>query len=111
MSLSIFIKKNSLGKNSIKILFAFVFITFYSCQKAKNEAILLRTSPIQITRCGTITMRPYLDSFVYPTFYITTFVHYNEGDEVVHIHGNVDGDHDSSWYLKRYDKDSSFCSP
>lgn len=56
-------------------------------------------------------MRPYLDSFVYPTFYITTFVHYNEGDEVVHIHGNVDGDHDSSWYLKRYDKDSSFCSP
>ena len=54
-------------------------------------------------------MKPYLDSFVYPTFYITTFVHYNEGDEVVHIHGNVDGDHDSSWYFKRYDKDSSFC--
>jgi len=54
-------------------------------------------------------MKPYLDSFVYPTFYITTFVHYPEGDEVVHIHGNVSGDHDSSWYFKKYDKDSSFC--
>ena len=109
MSLSNFIKKNTPRQNSIKILLAVVFIAFFSCQKVKNEAILLRTSPIQISRCGTITMRPYLDSFVYPTFYITTFVHYNEGDEVVHIHGNVDGDHDSSWYFKRYDKDSSFC--
>lgn len=109
MNPSNFIKKSIQTKNSIKILLTLVFIAFFSCQKIKNEEVLLRTSPIQILRCGTIVMRPYLDSFVYPTFYITTFVHYREGDEVVHIHGNVDGDHDSSWYFKRYDKDSSFC--
>ncbi|MEO8944380.1 MAG: hypothetical protein ABI297_07240 [Ginsengibacter sp.] len=83
-----------------------IFIGF-SCTKNKKDEPKV---PEYYTRCGTIIDRPTLDSFVSPTYYITTLVAFPEGDELVHIHGKVSGDHDGSWFLSRYDKDSSYCT-
>jgi hypothetical protein len=53
---------------------------------------------------------PVLDSFVYPTYYISAYIAFPDGNEIVHFRDNVTGDHDGSWYLSKYDKDSSLCA-
>ena len=69
------------------ILAAIIFIGF-SCTKTKAHDG--PKTPEYYTRCGTIIDRPTLDSFVSPTYYITTLVAFPEGDELVHIHGTAD---------------------
>lgn len=91
-----------------KLLLAFLLLSGLACKKTKTTADKT-TQPPQM-RCGTILVTPTLDSFVYPTFYVSTVVAFPEGNEMVHFHGDVTGDHDGSWYLPRYDKDSSFCT-
>ena len=91
------------------ILLALLLFTGLACGKTKSN-VDKTTDPGTKTRCGTILITPTLDSFVYPTFYVTTVVAFPEGNEMVHFSGDVTGDHDSSWYLPRYDKDSSFCT-
>jgi len=91
-----------------KLLLALLFLPGLGCRKTKS--ITDKPDPGIKTRCGTILITPTLDSFVYPTFYITTVVAFPEGNEMVHFSGVVTGDHDGSWYLPRYDKDSSFCT-
>ena len=90
-----------------KLLLAFLIVSALGCRKTKFIADKTPDPPKM--RCGTILVTPTLDSFVYPTFYVTTVVAFPEGNEMVHFSGDVTGDHDSSWYLPRYDKDSSFC--
>jgi hypothetical protein len=87
-----------------QILLGCFLLAAISCNKDKPE---LTKDPD--ARCGVILDTPILDSFVYPTYYITSLVAFPEGDEVVHIHGNVTGDHDGSWFLTTYDKDSTYC--
>jgi hypothetical protein len=93
-----------------KLLLALLILAGLSCRKTKSTDGKTTDPTGPKVRCGTILSTPTLDSFVYPTFYITTVVAFPEGDEVVHFSGNVSGDHDGSWYLPRYDKDSSFCT-
>jgi len=91
-----------------KLLYAVVIILLVACKKNKvseRQTIPGKTNP----KCGVIIKTPILDSFVYPTYYITTQVAFGEGVEVIHFHADVTGPHDGSWYLPRYDKDSSFC--
>lgn len=110
-----FIKKliqNNLSKtkkNWMKklILAALIFIGF-SCNKTKAHDG--PKTPEYYTRCGTLLTTPTLDSFVPPTYYITAIVAFPEGNELVHFHGDVTGDHDGSWFLSKYDKDSTYCS-
>ncbi len=92
-----------------KTLLALFILTGFACKKrtASEDKNADPTGPKM--RCGTILATPTLDSFVYPTFYITTIVAFPEGNEIVHFKGDVTGDHDGSWYLPRYDKDSSLC--
>lgn len=94
-----------------KILLVGIILTGFSCTKTKtNDG--KSTDPAEGSkRCGTITMTPTLDSFIAPTYYITTVVHFPEGDETIHFHADVTGDHDGSWFLPRYDKDSTICIP
>lgn len=66
-------------------------------------------TPVATERCGIILSTPVLDSFVYPTYYISANIAFADGNEIVHLQGNVTGDHDGSWFLPKYDKDSSFC--
>lgn len=92
-----------------KILFAATILSVAACKKEKRpENGPGSTGPK--ARCGIIVQTPILDSFVYPTYYITTEVAFDEGVEVVHFHADVTGDHDGSWYLPKYSKDSSFCT-
>ena len=88
-------------------LAAMVFIGF-SCAKDKNHDV--PKGPVYYTRCGTLLTTPTLDSFVAPTYYITAIVAFPEGNELVHIHCDVTGDHDGSWFLSKYDKDSTYCT-
>ena len=88
-------------------LAAIIFIGF-SCTKDKNHDD--SKGPEYYTRCGTLLTTPTLDSFVPPTYYITAIVAFPEGNELVHFHGEVTGDHDGSWFLTRYDKDSTYCT-
>jgi hypothetical protein len=92
-----------------KLLLVLLVLAGLGCRKTKSIADK-PTDPGTKTRCGTILVTPTLDSFVYPTFYVSTVVAFAEGNEMVHFSGDVTGDHDSSWYLPRYDKDSSFCT-
>jgi hypothetical protein len=87
------------------ILTAIIFIAL-SCKK--NNSVDT-TTPVVITKCGAILKTPTLDSFVYPTYYITMHVAFKEGTEIVHLHGNVSGAHDGSWFLTTYDKDTIYC--
>lgn len=89
-----------------KLILAGIILIISSCEKDKNPETIV---PERIPRCGIILNTPTLDSFVYPTYYITTIVCFAEGNEVMHFHDNVTGNHDGSWYLKKYDKDSSYC--
>ena len=90
-----------------KLTFTAIILIGFACQKSKTIAT---KEPEYITRCGTLLTRPTLDSFIPPTYYITAIVAFPEGNEVVHFHGNVTGDHDGSWFLSRYDKDSTYCT-
>ncbi len=81
-----------------------------ACTKSRSSGDKTPDSGGPKMRCGIILQTPTLDSFVYPTYYITTFVAFPEGDEMVHFHDDVTGDHDSSWYLPKYAKDSSYCT-
>lgn len=93
-----------------KILLMVFILSGFACNKTKtNDGKNTGTEGRQ--RCGTILQTPTLDSFVSPTYYITVMVHFTEGDEIIHFHGDVTGDHDGSWFLPRYDKDSSICVP
>jgi hypothetical protein len=89
-----------------KLILAGLILIMSSCEKATDPGLV---TPKPIPRCGIILNTPTLDSFVYPTYYITTIVCFPEGNEVIHFHDNVTGNHDGSWYLKKYDKDSSYC--
>lgn len=89
-----------------KLILAGLILIVSSCEKATDSGTV---TPNPIPRCGIILNTPTLDSFVYPTYYITTIVAFPEGNEVMHLHDNVTGDHDGSWYLKKYAKDSSYC--
>lgn len=91
-----------------KLLLALLLLAGLGCRKTKSNVD--KTPDLPKMRCGTILVTPTLDSFVYPTFYVTTVVAFPEGNEMVHFSGDVTGDHDGSWYLPRYDKDSSFCT-
>ena len=90
-----------------KILLAGLILFSFSCKK--KDTTTDPANPVSITKCGIILNRPTLDSFVYPTYYITMIVTFPEGNKMMHIHDNVIGDHDGSWFLTKYDKDSSFC--
>ncbi len=93
-----------------KSIFAVIIFLGFACKKSKLTDGKQSNPPKTKPRCGVILQTPVLDSFVYPTYYITTVVAFDEGNEMVHIHANVTGDHDGSWYLPRYDKDSSYCT-
>jgi len=93
-----------------KLLLGVVIFMGFACKKTKTTENKQPTPQGTKPRCGTILNTPTLDSFVYPTYYITTVVAFQEGNEIVHFHDNVTGDHDSSWYLPKYAKDSSYCT-
>ncbi|MEO8821175.1 MAG: hypothetical protein ABI267_10760 [Ginsengibacter sp.] len=91
------------------VLFVAIIFLGFACKK--NKPTDKQTDPQgPKPRCGVIVQTPVLDSFVYPTYYITTMVAFDTGTELVHFHGDVTGDHDGSWYLPRYDKDSTICT-
>ena len=89
-----------------KLILAVIILIGFSCAKDTTEE---SKETEYITQCGTILGTPVLDSFVYPTYYLTTIVAFADGDEVVHFHDKVTGDHDGSWFLTKYDKDSTYC--
>ena len=92
----------------MKIFFATVIILIgISCTKEKQVNEI--QEPEIPLRCGVLVTTPALDSFIYPTYYITALVEFPEGSETIHYHDNVTGDHDGSWYLPKYDKDSTIC--
>ncbi|MDE3184415.1 MAG: hypothetical protein KGM16_13440 [Bacteroidota bacterium] len=93
-----------------KLLLTVIIFTGFACKKNKTTSNKPTDPPGITLKCGTILNTPTLDSFVYPTYYITTIVAFQEGNEIVHFHDNVTGDHDSSWYLPKYAKDSSYCT-
>ena len=91
-----------------KILAACIILTGLSCKKETHPDSQI-IKPLSDTKCGILLSTPFLDSFVYPTYYITANVSFPNGNEIVHIHDNVTGYHDGSWYLTKYDKDSTYC--
>ena len=74
-----------------KLILAGLILIMSSCEKAHDPEQVI-AEPIK--RCGVILKTPTLDSFAYPTYYITTTVAFPEGNEVMHLHDNVTGDHD-----------------
>ena len=93
-----------------KLLVGLIF-SMFACTKTKTNDEKTIDPPESQSRCGTIIGTPTLDSFVSPTYYITAIVHFPEGDETIHFHADVTGDHDGSWFLPRYEKDSTICIP
>lgn len=94
-----------------KVLAAGVVILIgLSCKKENNITTTETKTPTSLARCGTLLTTPVLDSFIYPTCYISAYISFPEGKEIVHFQYNVVGSHDGSWFLNRYDKDSSFCT-
>lgn len=90
-----------------KLFIAAILLTGFSCKKDKKPG---PGDPVYYQRCGTILATPTLDSFIYPTYYITAIIQFPEGNQIVHFHGNVTGNHDGSWYLSKYDRDSTYCT-
>ena len=111
MNLLNFIKKRTL-RNVKRVLTAGVVILIgFSCQKENNLTTETETkTPAIPAKCGILLTTPVLDSFQYPTCYISALIDFPEGREIVHFQYNVAGAHDGSWFLARYDKDSSFCT-
>lgn len=109
MNLLNFIKRRIPHNRRIVLAAGVVILTGLSCKKENNIATETKTPAIP-PRCGVLLTTPVLDSFVYPTCYISAFIAFPEGKEVVHFQYNVAGAHDGSWFLNRYDKDSSFCT-
>ena len=91
-----------------KILVAGILLIAVSCKK-DNAPSPGQTPPPVVLKCGTILSTPILDSFVYPTYYLTATVAFKDGTEIVHFHDNVTGDHDGSWFISKYDTDSTLC--
>ena len=94
-----------------KTLLVGLILFGFACTKTKTDDSKTTDPTEPQLRCGIILTTPTLDSFVSPTYYITTMVRFPEGDETIHFHAEVTGDHDGSWFLPRYDKDSSICIP
>ncbi len=93
----------------MKFFFVVIIILIgLSCTKEQGKDAEKKQPEIP-ARCGILLTTPVLDSFVYPTYYITAIVAFPEGNETTHFRGNVTGDHDGSWFLTKYDKDSSYC--
>ena len=93
----------------MKNFFAIVIILIgLSCKKGQQKHDETN-APQAAPKCGILLTTPILDSFVYPTYFITAIVVFPDGKETVHFHDNVTGDHDGSWFLPRYSKDSTFC--
>ena len=90
------------------VVIAIIILPGVSCKKTQQGEPETK-APETAVKCGTLLITPVLDSFVYPTYYITATVAFPDGNETIHFHDNVTGDHDGSWYLPRYDKDSTFC--
>lgn len=80
-----------------------------SCKKGDGGSAEVKEPEVPARRCGILLTTPVLDSLRYPTYYITAVVAFPEGQETVHIVDNVTGDHDGSWYLPKYSKDSTYC--
>lgn len=93
-----------------KVLVAVAILTCISCQKEIQNDAATKT-PATPGKCGLILSTPVLDSFVYPTYYISFSIAFPDGNEIMHLHDNVTGDHDGSWFTSKYDKDSSLCIP
>lgn len=91
-----------------KILVAVIILTGLSCKKEIQPVPEITKPPIA-TKCGTILNTPILDSFVYPTYYLTANVAFTDETEMIHFHDNVTGNHDGSWFISKYDKDSTLC--
>ena len=91
------------------VVIAIIILTGVSCKKARQEESETK-APETAFKCGTLFTTPVLDSFIYPTYYITAVVAFPDGNEIIHFHDNVTGDHDGSWYLPKYSKDSTFCT-
>lgn len=87
-----------------------VILIGFSCKKENNTTTTETKTPASTAKCGILLTTPVLDSFVYPTCYISAYISFPEGKEIVHFQCNVAGSHDGSWFLNRYDKDSSFCT-
>jgi hypothetical protein len=92
-----------------KFALAFIILIGVSCKKEKTAKLTETPQPEIVTKCGKIITTPILDSFVYPTCYLTTTIAFDDGNEVVHLQYNVPGDHDGSWFTGKYDKDSTYC--
>lgn len=92
-----------------KIVAAGIFLILFSCKK-ENGSSQEQTNPPIAKRCGTILSTPILDSFVYPAYYLTANVAFPDGNEIVHFHDDVTGNHDGSWFISKYDKDSTYCT-
>ena len=91
-----------------KLLILILIIAGFSCTKDHD---IENKEPEVPKRCGRILMTPTLDSFIYPTYYISATIEFNDGKEVLHLRDNVTGDHDGSWFTSKYDKDSILCAP
>lgn len=93
-----------------RLLLLFIILAEFSCKKEKTAQNIESKEPEFVPKCGTILATPNLDSFVYPTCYLTATVAYDDGKEVVHFQYKVPGNHDGSWFLTKYDKDSTYCT-
>jgi hypothetical protein len=91
-----------------KVLVAAIVLLCIACKKEIQNDAATKTPAIQ-GKCGIILSTPVLDSFVYPTYYISFNIAFPDGNEIMHLHDNVTGDHDGSWFIPKYDKGSSFC--
>lgn len=107
MSQSNLIRRNIL-RNMKKILVAGILLIAVSCKK-ESVSSQVPTKPPVVLKCGTILNTPILDSFVYPTYYLTANVAFPDGTALLHFHDNVTGNHDGSWFISKYDKDSTLC--
>lgn len=92
-----------------KVLVAAIILSCISCKKETQNDVETKT-PAVPDKCGIILSTPVLDSFVYPTYYISFNIAFPDGNEIVHLHDNVTGDHDGSWFTPKYDKGASFCT-
>ena len=79
-----------------KFIVTVIILILVSCQKESAPDPEQTTPPVVILKCGTILSTPILDSFIYPTYYLTAPVAFNDGTEILHFQDNVTGDHDGS---------------